>query len=107
MTNTANNEIIWENFEEFGYNPCCPHCGALLDDPEYYGADGTCWRCHEPYVWKDFWRKDKAIQVGKYLITQSGTSCHVMITSDDGFYYHASCTEPMTEDELKSHFYMI
>lgn len=48
-------------------------------------------------------REYKRLTIGKYLVVQNAENGHIIITSDDGFYFHASQNRLLTEKELENY----
>lgn len=70
---------------------------------EFAYEQDKCVFCGKPYEWVESPVKDTIVEVDGYKVIQT-SSLHIHIYNKDGkLVYHASCTDRLSEDELREH----
>lgn len=76
------------------YVPLCPYCDELVHDTE------KCVFCGKKYEWVEGKIKPTKVDHEGYTIIQSAGN-HLMVYKDGQIVLYASCTQKMTEKELR------
>ena len=87
--------VVVDNY----YTCKCKECGKPMWVLEY--EDENLYAVYNAYAELKGLPKHKRLQIGKYLIMQNAENGHIMITSEDGFYFHANQSKLMTDEELE------